>query len=43
MKKLFRCLKQQGREDEINQVICSENSQLLEKLYEEFHLLQKER
>ncbi len=39
LKKLFCCLKQQGREEEINQVIGSENPQLLKKLYEEFHLL----
>lgn len=39
LKTLFRCLKQQGRENDIEQVITSDNTQLLEKLYAEFHLL----
>ena len=39
LKTLFRCLKQQGRENDIEQIITSDNTQLLEKLYAEFHLL----
>lgn len=38
LKSLFLCLKQQGRDEDINRVILSENTQLLEQLYAEFHL-----
>ena len=38
LKKLFRCLKQEGREEEINQILIYDNTQLLEKLYTEYHL-----
>ncbi len=38
LKKLFRCLKQEGREEEINQIVIYDNTQLLEKLYTEYHL-----
>ena len=38
MKKLFRYLKQAGREEEMDQIIIFDNTQLLEKLYEEYHL-----
>ncbi|MDE7313221.1 MAG: hypothetical protein K2N87_16635, partial [Eubacterium sp.] len=38
LKTLFRCLKQAGREEDIDQIIIYDNTQLLEKLYAEFHL-----
>lgn len=38
LKSLFLCLKQQGRDEDINRIILSENTQLLEQLYAEFHL-----
>ncbi len=38
LKTLFRCLKQQGRDEDIEQIISSDNTQLLEKLYAEFNL-----
>ncbi len=38
LKKLFRYLKQAGREEEMDQIIIFDNTQLLEKLYEEYHL-----
>lgn len=38
LRNLFYCLKQQGREEDIDQIICEKNPQLLEKLYAEFHL-----
>ena len=38
LKKLFHRLKQEGREEEINQILIYDNTQLLEKLYTEYHL-----
>ncbi len=38
LKELFRCLKQQNREEDINRILLSENPQFLEDLYAEFHL-----
>lgn len=38
LKKLYRYLKQEGREEDIDQVLLFDNTQLLEKLYAEFHL-----
>ncbi len=38
LKELLCCLKQQHRDEDINQILFSENRHLLEKLYSEFHL-----
>lgn len=37
LKKLLRCL-QQGRSEEMQEIIISDNRQLLDKLYAEFQL-----
>ena len=42
LKELLYYLKQQGREEEIDRIICSESGQLLEKLYAEFNLQNKD-
>lgn len=38
LKKLLRCLQQQGRSGEMQEIIISDNRQLLDKLYAEFQL-----
>lgn len=38
LRNLFFCLRQQGREEDIDEIISAQNPQLLEKLYAEFRL-----